>query len=274
MNQNENNTTITVTQGSPLTCDEILHCESLFATYWANLQFALRSAEGLSSQFKEHTSLHKDWTNEIEYAMNAATYKFKEVAARLTVTFANEVQWYIKNRYNIKCDNFLPQAKNPIEHLTSCWPLIEHITQQVGHDLTAAGKLQIKQRFQNCFKQETNPPILEDNKIGLPCFASLIGNTLLDEIESGVSRILLDAICLFFLNQLRQPWPLQQQAEIWIHHINFDIPYSIFDAHHVSLQFYDDGYVTIIFNDTETAHRFYKTYELQGLILGEPKENQ
>jgi len=192
----------------------------------------------------------------------------KGIGEALIITLVKEIEAHFKNEYNIQFDSYLTNQKEEIKQLSFYHPLVENISSQLGNSFFEAGRKQVTNRFQKIFYDETEQPKLKENMITFPSFASTSERDsksihLRDKrnIES-----LLDAIKIYFLISPKKYKDFETQINNWKNEIDYTINYPLLGFEtDVSIKFYKNERVDLIFSDNTNTIEFWNRFELNGI---------
>ena len=278
MTQNEN--TIQKNEFTPHP-DDALYCQLTFDRYADHLQFVTALADDSFARIKKHLAKYSStepYTVEFTETRETVT-TLRQVQQQLTKSFASEIEKYFHNKYNIDFDSLDLKVAEGVVPFESHEPLVNNIIRQVDNDFHAAGRKQIIQRFQKEFRSDKTQPVLKNNVIQLPFFASCQENkypephTNLKRDCVSVSRHLLDAITYFFYSELQQPKDFTDMEESWRNKIYFDVWYILLESHHLSLKFFKNHRVNLMFKDATHARKFFEYFNLAGIATRTTEQN-
>lgn len=265
----------TIKHSFELSTDDAQFCQLAFHRYSNHLKFVTELADDSYRRIKEHLKKHRPtepYNSELNETQGTVR-TLRIVEQHLTKSFAAEIQIYFRNKYNIDFDSLSFNVEGEIIQFESWEPLVNNIVNQVGSHFHIAGGEQIKKRFLETFQTLKCQPVLKGYQIQFPSLASYYEHS---NPESYINlkpnnyffdRCFLDAIHFFFSANLQQPKAFTELKEKWRNKIEPNIEYPIIPNQNVSLKFFKNRRVNLMFNDAAKALHFFNHYELEGVAM-------
>lgn len=257
---------------------DIAYCETLFKSYLDHYKFISELADLVYVKYNIHLVEHpgtEPFTGQLENVRDIKVDLLKTLQ-KLTAQLGEKIEAYFTGQYNIKFEPLdLQKQRNGIP-LDSYQPLIENITKQLGNDFAAAGEKQVIKRFQELFCFDRNRPFIKNDKISFPSLGQYdidSDNDLAWLQERENIPLLMDALTLFCMGRTTQPETFKSQYYEWRGGLQFSIWYLLSGEMNLSIRFYKNEKVVVMFKDDETAESFWNAFELENIVEKNRQKN-
>lgn len=252
---------------------DIIFCENIFAEYNDHFRLFSGIVKEINGKFITHKNNYSNWgafTRELDLFSEALEDNINVLPKLLKVKVAATIANYFNTEYSLSIDVDIITDKCAKSQFESYHAILDDIVGQVGKDFPKIGRLRIIKRFQRIFISATSQPVLHGCKISFPTLGSYNVSSFdhhitLRDGRDSISK-LLDAIALYSLNVTKRPATFTTQVQEWRREIDCKVDYNLLGGEHdVSLKFFRNQRVDLIWLNKKNAQNFWKLFELENI---------